>query len=290
MPEEVLGIPDIPPTDAKGIEDWVEARSQDLSDIIARELRVIVETAYREFIASLEDEQESLTAAGDLSSFDAIPSKWNMILGRTVNPHIERTYMSGGVSAYVQGDAAASIPLTTAAKWADVVNQSALTYLTGRQNLLVGVGQSVFNSIRDKTQTAIRKGMSVEKLKGEIQKVAKFSEFRADMVARTETSSAYVTGTYQGQQALGEYGPIEKVWVASQDGRTRDTHAMLNNKYVPMNQPFSVGGSLMMIPLDPAGPAKEVIQCRCVVMYLYEGDRRPDGSTAGAPNTGTALP
>jgi hypothetical protein len=278
-----ISIPtSVPPLQVPELEQWIEQRSQELADLISVELTAIVVDSYERFIASLEVE-DVITAAGDLSSFDDIPARWQTILGRRVNPHIEGTYLSGGVSAYTQAENARPIPASTAAKWADVVNQNALTYLTGRQNLLSNVGQSVYNAIRNKTQTAIRKGLSVEKLKNEIGKVAKFSEFRADMVARTETSSAYVMGTYEGQQALGEFGPIEKVWYASLDARTRETHFLMHEKYAPINQPFNVNGSPMMVPLDPAGPAEEVIQCRCVVLYLYEGDKRPDGSIAGTP-------
>jgi hypothetical protein len=271
-------IPSIPPTDPDELELWLEARSQNLSNLITKELTAVVVEAYERFIASVELEQESLTAAGDLSSFDDIPPRWQMIADNRLNPHVQGTYLSGGMSAYTVAEGKAGVASAFASQWANVVNQSAINYLGTRQNLIVGVGQSVFNSIRDRTQNAIRKGLSVEKLKREVEQIAKFSEFRADMVARTETQTAYNAGNYAGQVALEGVGPTEKSWLATRDGRTRDSHALVNGVTLPIKMPFTVGSSQMQYPLDPAGAPKEVIQCRCVALYYYPGDARPDGS------------
>jgi uncharacterized protein with gpF-like domain len=81
-------------------------------------------------------------------------------------------------------------------------------------------------------------------------------------------------------QALGEYGPLEKTWLATRDARTRKSHLAMNDKTLPMAEPFTVGtkGAQMLYPHDPSGPASETVQCRCITLYLFEGDTRPDGS------------
>jgi hypothetical protein len=37
-----------------------------------------------------------------------------------------------------------------------------------------------------------------------------------------------------------------------------------------MDEPFIVGESELMYPSDPEGPAEEVINCRCAVLYNPE--------------------
>ena len=39
-----------------------------------------------------------------------------------------------------------------------------------------------------------------------------------------------------------------------------------------MNQDFNINGSLMQYPGDSRGGAKNVVNCRCVVLYVDEED------------------
>jgi hypothetical protein len=40
-----------------------------------------------------------------------------------------------------------------------------------------------------------------------------------------------------------------------------------------MDEPFTVGGASLMYPGDPAGPAEEVINCRCCVGFIVDESR-----------------
>jgi uncharacterized protein with gpF-like domain len=147
---------------------------------------------------------------------------------------------------------------------------------------LRNVGNTLWNDIRKKVTKSIQTGNRTETLKREIEKIGKFSEYRADTIARTETGGAYINGNYAGEQALGQFGPVEKVWVASLDDRTRQSHvavwqSSLRNP-VPFAQPFNVGNTTMMYPHSPGAPAGEVVNCRCYYDSYYAGDRRPNGS------------
>ena len=57
-------------------------------------------------------------------------------------------------------------------------------------------------------------------------------------------------------------GLTTKIWVAVQDGETRDSHAITDGEEKPINMAFSNG---LMFPGDPNGSAEEVINCRCVI-------------------------
>jgi uncharacterized protein with gpF-like domain len=144
----------------------------------------------------------------------------------------------------------------------------------------VGASADVWQDVRQRTVVALRDGMGTDELREEIVKVSGYSEVRAEAIARTEAMSAYNAGDLQGARALGEFGPVEKVWIAALDQRTRPDHAEAHNQVVALNEPFDIGGEPMMRPGE--GSAANVVNCRCVMEFLYEGDARPDGSLAGS--------
>jgi uncharacterized protein with gpF-like domain len=58
-----------------------------------------------------------------------------------------------------------------------------------------------------------------------------------------------------------------KVWVATADDRTRESHAELDGEEVLVDEPFSNG---LMCPADPTGEPEEVYNCRCTILrHIY---------------------
>ena len=93
--------------------------------------------------------------------------------------------------------------------------------------------------------------------------------YRGEVISRTESINALRAGQVESiAQAIdtGEVGEGEttKEWDSSGDARTRPTHAAADGQKRAFDQPFSVGGSALMYPGDPSGPAAETIQCRCI--------------------------
>lgn len=62
----------------------------------------------------------------------------------------------------------------------------------------------------------------------------------------------------------------EKGWIATLDGRERDSHRALNGTWIPMAAKFTVGGYEADGPLDPALPAAEAVNCRCALGYRFK--------------------
>lgn len=87
----------------------------------------------------------------------------------------------------------------------------------------------------------------------------------AARIARTEAHTAANTGSDNAARATGI--DMVKEWGSTEDSRTRPSHASADGQQVEMDQPFQVGSASLMYPGDPAGPAKEIINCRCVVLY-----------------------
>ena len=93
-----------------------------------------------------------------------------------------------------------------------------------------------------------------------------FSAKRALLIARTETTMAANIGAFGSAMDSGLN--LEKYWIATNDNRTRDSHAeMLGTKPLPMDEPFDVGGTEMMYPGDPSAPPDEVCNCRCILGF-----------------------
>lgn len=92
------------------------------------------------------------------------------------------------------------------------------------------------------------------------------TDVRATRIARTESASAMSGGAYDQAQSLGIFQ--SKEWVGFEDGKTRETHlTCMGQGRIPMEAAFSNG---LMYPLDPAGDAAEVINCRCQPLFYDE--------------------
>lgn len=93
---------------------------------------------------------------------------------------------------------------------------------------------------------------------------------RARRIARTEIHNAAMLG----QQAAADASPLafEKVWLATEDVRTRASHAAANGQRVALEERFVLQPEdgppvLLRYPGDTQGPPGETINCRCVCLY-----------------------
>lgn len=119
-------------------------------------------------------------------------------------------------------------------------------------------------------QTAIEEGWAVDQIALELAR--KFDDFkgpRATTIARTETAQAVNRGKWDhAREAARRYGwQVRRRWSAILDERVRETHAAAHGQEVGLNEPYLVGGAHLAHPGDPAGPAREVINCRCTETY-----------------------
>ena len=95
--------------------------------------------------------------------------------------------------------------------------------------------------------------------------------YRAEMIARTETIGALNAGRLEGIMQMVDNGQVSAdqvklVWRATPGRRTRDTHRSMNGQEIDMGGEFvSPSGARLKYPGDRSGgaPASEVINCRC---------------------------
>jgi uncharacterized protein with gpF-like domain len=268
------------PSDPAVVDEWLRQQEDVFAELIAGRLTVIVREAYDDFLATLPNE-EVITAAGDLFAMGSIVPRWRSVVTTALIPRLNVLYLTGSISAFTTASGRVDIPESEVAGWARVVNEQAVAYAATATNRLAGVGDTVYDLIRRRTARAIERGATNEQLKREIERIGRFSEFRADTVARTEVGMAYGAGDNNGMVALGEFGPAEKEWLGTFDGRSRPWHAEASGQRRPMNQPFDVGGEQMMYAKQSGASARNVVNCRCTTLYHFAGDRRPDGSIVG---------
>ena len=105
-------------------------------------------------------------------------------------------------------------------------------------------------------------------------KVIPLTRSRAAMIARTETHNAasFASHGYHKQMRQDLGVNMYKQWVATNDARTRSAHSTAHGQRVHMDEKFQVGGTEMDYAGDAAGGAKNVINCRCVIIYADERD------------------
>lgn len=97
--------------------------------------------------------------------------------------------------------------------------------------------------------------------------------------ARTAMTSAQNAGRMETlHRAKGMGIQCKKVWLATLDRRTRDSHRNLDGQVRDIDEPFDSDFGKIMFPGDPEGHPGDVYNCRCTLTYQYE-DYPVDPST-----------
>lgn len=87
----------------------------------------------------------------------------------------------------------------------------------------------------------------------------------AKMNANGMLSDAENKGRFDSISRVNDEGfSVGKTWKAVLDNRTRDSHLMLDNVTIPIDELFDNG---LMKPRDPDGELSEICNCRCHITY-----------------------
>lgn len=138
----------------------------------------------------------------------------------------------------------------------------------GGAEKVVAITQTTKDMIKRVMAQAAEEGWGADKAARELRKKwSDLERFRAERIARTELVGASNLGNDMGARSLAEENglTLNKVWIATIDGRTRDNHIILNGKTARQDEAFSNG---LMFPGDPnSNNASEVVNCRCAQAY-----------------------
>lgn len=108
------------------------------------------------------------------------------------------------------------------------------------------------------------------------------TDYRAELIARTETGRAANIGSMVGATSTGLV--TLKEWIAAKDNRTRRIprdqfdHLHMDGVKIQMDAAFKLqnkkgGFDLMLHPCDSSGSAGDVCNCRCTLGYEAQRDR-----------------
>jgi len=133
---------------------------------------------------------------------------------------------------------------------------------------LAKVNETTQLLVAKQLRTGLEAGEGLNELTARVKKTLGSNRARALKIARTQTAGAVGTGRHEGLRAAGTN---LKSWVTAGDEHVRNAHVTAGSSYtegIPVDQPFDVGGEMLMYPADPAGSAANIINCRCVEIAI----------------------
>jgi hypothetical protein len=170
-------------------------------------------------------------------------------------------------------------------KQTDLFTYVMLTYLElkGLDNIAAEITQTTKNQIQQYLMKSVEEGLTMQETI-KLLRTAGITDYRAEMIARTETGRAANIGSMVGTASTGLV--TMKEWIAARDNRTRRVprdmfdHYHMDGIKVAYDEKFNVktkngGFEQMLHPCDPSGSAGDVINCRCTLGY--EAVRGEDG-------------
>ena len=194
-------------------------------------------------------------------------------IGTVLNPtHIEAAlkwlYVEWGYSNMVWFSR--NFPLQKKDFWQDILSKKFAEIGGEKITQILGTTLTLLKPQIKEAIGLASTGASIDKIRTQIIRNVRgqggaMSMGRAQLIARTEVISASNMSTYEAAKQSG--ADLMKKW--STGGRNiRETHkAAARIGYIPMDQDFRVGDSLMKHPGDPRGGASEVCNCKCILVY-----------------------
>lgn len=218
---------------------------------------------------------KNLSAASD--PFDL--AEWNRRLAATALPVLTETVQQGGAQALDQLGLSISF---------DLRDPDAEAWLAAKQQTFARqINETSWQDLRASLTAGLSIGESIPDLMNRVrQTFTAYEDFRVERIARTEVVGASNAGSYL---AATQTGQVEtKTWLAALDHRTRASHVAAHGQTVAMDADFTVGGARGPVP-HQLPSAKEVVNCRCTVIYNLKAER-PISQLPMTPGTPPAAP
>lgn len=132
------------------------------------------------------------------------------------------------------------------------------------------ISRATRNSLRDLIRNALAQNLGIADVIKLMQKAPIFTQTRATLIARTELYTAANAATHFSMRL--EYDPAQllKEWCCFGDESVRTSHNTPElQQRIPYAQPFVVDNFEMQFPGDTSfgAPAREITNCRCIVLY-----------------------
>ena len=149
-----------------------------------------------------------------------------------------------------------------------------------RALLEAGSRQALSRDLRDRRfdstiRNARRKPLTAEQIERQVQRYReRFLAFRAINIGRTQAGQALNQARHESYQQAVDNGDldesqIQRIWNTNIDSRERLSHNVLHRSTVRgLSERYETStGARLLHPIDPNGPAGEVINCRCTETF-----------------------
>lgn len=126
--------------------------------------------------------------------------------------------------------------------------------------------------IRETIAAGLLQGKPMKNVAADLSRVARMNCDSALLHAQTAVTGAENAGRQAGFKRAEELGiEFERVWIATLDSHTRDSHRRLDGQRVGVNEPFRSMYGEIMYPGDPHADSRDVWRCRCSVGVRVKG-------------------
>lgn len=258
-----------PVWDGRGRDPWLPARLDARLEAASteRDIRAAVWAALSEWLVALERRLLRSGASIDLTAVWSLEPRWRELVELIVRGEVFKAVSLAFRKIFGPGYPVDQRPAVT-------------RYLTEVHNRLVRVPDEVYDLVAGEVAAGANLGEGIPKIRDRVDDVLSTTKSerwpnRATVIARTETIGALNFGRTEAFLTIAEEDTdtdYERIWLSTDDRRTRETHDLADGQRVPLTSPFIVGGFPLAFPGDPTGPPQEVIQCRCTPLLVEKGE------------------
>ena len=134
------------------------------------------------------------------------------------------------------------------------------------------IAATLIRDLKEELIAGIRTGERISDLERRVHRLlVDDAADRINKIARTEVPAAFNAGSLTAYKHSGV--ATHKEWLSARDERVRGdrpgdrfSHIAADGQIVPLDQPFDVGGELLMFPGDPNASAGNRVRCRCTML------------------------
>lgn len=264
------------------IQPWTEPELMDRESVfeaavekaLIKTMRALASEAREGILTAAATLPVDPTTEGSYSALQgAVMAEWTAQVDSSLYPFLTSTFTDSAARVVDGVQAASGIVVDQlTGVYADEVLQYAY-------NRMVGIGESLWLNIRDQLVEGYNAGESIPQIAERLTQVAGLTTPRALTVARTEIISAANNGSYLQMLDAGFDEAVTKVWLATEDTRTRLSHRHADNQGVDLTGEFNVdiysgdvktGTEPMEFPGDPSATPGNIINCRCSLAFDFE--------------------
>ena len=241
-------------------EYWIKARQEPASRIIEKAAKRYLQDASKRYQTRIRQNVKSKSII-DLGELEAIVEERRHIFN-TIGGAFQRVWNLNGTAELDQIFQIAGIP-----KPLDLMFGGRDILIELQEELALEISTTTANAVTKAVQDGLINGLSVNQIAENIDQIAAFGFGRAMNIARTESTRAVNRSSVESyRQASQETGlNIQKEWLASFDGNTRDTHAALDGQRVGVDETWKTENGETMYPAGFGDPAEDC-NCRCSVI------------------------